>query len=357
MSIRETLDQNKNSIELALINFLKSKLNIQSDVDEKVLTKISSVMAKEIPFSSYLELGYALDEFDEDDINSEASEDATDKIFKILGKNKLRVSNALNKFREEQQKNSGEAKLVGEIIKYISALRETTRIRFFSSEALNEDNSPSYHYTARVPASLIEKIVEWLSERNMSHFVNDSDEMVIECGDRDSLYAFDKYLMKTIQQEHLMVDFKISEGKKRPQDMTSYDLARTVKPRFDQTQMPKSGAFDKDTKGAIRKKNPNDRRAMKHKNRAYETAEKPVLDEAVMGMTGVPSINRLQMLAGVPVMPVQSSEPTEKAKLQTEAYLVALDHLAVIRELLGEMTEYEHDEICESIETILSDLK
>jgi len=359
MSIKETLDSNKNSIELALVNFLKSQIKNTDKIDESALLKMGATIVKEIPFASYLELGYALDEFDEKNPNSDITMNSIPKMHKILIKNKRNIVNSLVKGKEEDDKLKTIEPFVDLIIKYISQVRESIKISFYSKTNLNEMNQPKYHYTAIMPKEIMEKITNWLDEQGINHFITEMNEFVVECNTRDSLYAFDKFLSRTIERENFMVDFKISEAKKRPQDMTNLDLARLKKPRLDPSTLPKMGAFDKDIKGQIKKKNPADRRAMKHKGKVYATEEKFVLDEAVLGMTGIPFISRLQTLAGLET--TEMSDPVVEndndVADDSDEFLEIMQELDTIERYVYDLTPTEISQVISRMMGIIESLK
>lgn len=354
MSINETLDENKNSIELALVNFLKNGMNDIS-IEESVLLKIGATLVTEIPFAQYLEMGYALDEFEEKNSNSNQSKNAIIKINKIINNHKTSLINSLTKLKEKNAFIKYE-EFLNKLIEKIIGVKESIVVYFYDSSVLNEMQQPKYHYTAVMPKELVEKIIEWLEKKGITHFTTETNEFVVECGTRDELYAFDKFLSRSIEKEHYMVDFKISEAKnKSPTGVTSYDLARTVKPRFDQTQTPKAGAFDKDTKTQLKKKNPNDRRAMKHKGKIYANEEKFVLDESVLGMTNIPTISRLQALAGVPQTDESQSiaENEEKFDGTYELELI-MNQLEEIESEINGLTPSQMQQVIERMVSIVN---
>jgi hypothetical protein len=308
MSIKETLEQNNNSIELSLVNFLFDRFGIKSDMAEsKSLTELGSILVKSIPFNEYLELSYALDEYSPAKLNDEETEN---RIVKILVKHKHNIVAALRK-ETNFEKLQPVKDLVNKLMGRLKTMNETIKIMYLHG-FLTEDEAKKFHYTANISKSVLEGVMKWLEERKVPHYMNEQEELVVECDTRDTLYAFDKFLSKTVEGTRTMFDSeerrkKTTEAKKRPQDMTAFDLARMKKPRLDPNTLPKSGAFAKDTKAMLKKADPHDRRAVKHKNKTYESEEKFILDEAILGMTQMPSIMRLQALAGVPA--VESVEP------------------------------------------------
>ena len=363
MVLRETLEQNKNSIELALVNFLKNHFKVDGSADENTLKKLGAEIVKKIPFTDYLEVGYALDDYDHTKPEDEKTKKGRMRLLNILTKHKRQIVEYLRKQANHNDKLKSVDDFAYILSNRINDLRESILLSFYPKDVLDESNKPKYHYNAVVPKDIVETIKKWLSEKNIVHYINDNDELVVECGDRDSLYSFDKFLARTVEGQRAMIDSQnMKEAKKRPQDMTSYDLAKMNKPRIDPNKLPKSGAFDKDTKKQLRKTDPMDRRTLKHKGKVYESEEKFILDESVLGMTQMPSILRLQALAGVqnsdstpPIPPPLVIE--DGSESITEAYQAALDHLAVVRELLPEMTMKEYKNLINSIENMINETK
>lgn len=309
--IKETLEQNNNSIELSLVNFLFDKFGLESKkYEEKDLTELGSSLVKNIPFNEYLELSYALDDYTPSELNNIETEN---RIVKILIKYKHSIVSNLRK-EIELDKFQGLKDILKKILERLKVMNETVTINYLQG-FLTEDEAKKFHYTASISKSVLENVMKWLEERKVAHYMNEREELVVECDTRDTLYAFDKFLSKTVEGTRTMFDSeerrkKTTEAKKRPQDMTAFDLARMKKPRLDPNTLPKSGAFAKDTKAMLRKTDPQDRRTVKHKGRTYESEEKFLLDESVLGMTQMPSIMRLQALAGVPA--VESNQSLEE---------------------------------------------
>lgn len=357
MSIKETLDANKNSIELALVNFLKSQIKNTDNIDESALLKLGANIVKEIPFASYLELGYALDEFDEKNPNSDVTISSIPKMHKILIKNKRNIINSLVKAAEDDEKLVKIKPFVDSIIKYLAQVRESIKISFYNKQNLNEMNQPKYHYTAIIPKAIMEKITGWLKEQGINHYMTEKDEFVVECDTRDKLYSFDKFLSRTMEKENFMVDYKMSEAAKKPQDLTNLDLARMKKPRMDPASMPKSGAFAKDTVNQIKKKNPTDRRAVKHKGKMYATEEKFVLDEAIMGMTQMPFITRLQSLAGLEPTDIQNPVVENDMMDYSDEFEEIMQNLDVIERWVYDLSSDEQSQVITRMMGIVDSLR
>lgn len=266
--LKETLDQNQNSIELALVNFLLVGQNVSEKPEPKFLKKLGSQITTAVPFGDYLELGYALDEFDHEDPTGEKSKKAA-------------------------------ARIKGVLKRHQSSIQEEV------TDALEQDSAMS----------------------TRKDFVN----KVVGSALREAKGA------KSSDRENL-------------------EIARQAKPRWDPKQTPKAGTFDKDTKKMIKRKDPMDRKTIKHKGKVYESVEE-FLKEGVLGMTQVPALTRLRGLAGLEDEPVAQDKTPSPVEGQTEAYAQAMDYLALIQELMPHMTVQEFKDLMSSIRVMADELE
>lgn len=271
--VRETLEQNKNSIELALVNFLSTEANVSEKPEDNFMKKLGSEIASALPFSDYLELSYALDEYDQDKPQDEQSVKAAKRIKDIINRHKDGVETAI-------------------------------------SDAIKQNSSMATH----------------------KDFINK------------------------------ILGFDISEAKSK--DRENLEIARQAKPRWDPKQTPKAGTFDKDTKKIIKRKDPMDRKTIKHKGKVYESVEE-FLKENVMGMAQVPALSQLRSLAGLgdaasgescSTSELQYSDPSP-VEGQTEAYAQAMDYLALIQELMPHMTVQEFKDFLNSVRIMVDELE
>ncbi len=123
--LEETLEENKNSIELSLINFLMYIFKISDYVDEKKKIILGSKILKDINFNDYFSLGLLLDEIDFKNFNKNQKE--ISEIKKILSKYKNTIIEKLNELLLEPEFKLIEnflEKLINNLTKITESLRD-----------------------------------------------------------------------------------------------------------------------------------------------------------------------------------------------------------------------------------------
>ena len=447
--LNEKLEQNKNSIELALTNFILQQYGITEQFDDEFKKILGVEITTVMPFSDYLELGYALDKFDQEVPDDEASQEGAKIINDLLQKHRNDIVNNLEEQKEENTKFKPRVQFIDKLIGLLNGIKERFNVGIFVDQA-HSNLTETFNYSTVIPEDMFESVKKWLETEEIPFTLGDNNEIVVECGDRETVYHVDRYLTRTLNERNKMMDrniymeneeketwaftsdhikpekgpkrflmakgstkeeatsrawdissaarsfgggkglapgFKIwkvgdgnllevagpsfvesaeekayenevAEAKKRPQDMDAYDLAKMSKPRFDPTQQPKAGAFTKDTKAMMKRKDPHDRKTMKHKGKMFESKE---LKEQVMGMTPMPTIMRMRALAGIegnsPVNEMEGMEPEITVPTQSESYMAILDHLAAIQALLPGITLSEYQEFIASIEAMTDEFE
>lgn len=197
----------------------------------------------------------------------------------------------------------------------------------------------------KIPFNKVLKLLEKNMHSIENEFINEYDKKFE--GIKDKVR---KILLKILPKSKELKN-TIKENKK----LSSYELAKLSKPRIPTTGLPKAGAFDKDTKNILKRKDPYDRKVTKHKGKIM--MEKDILEEGVLGFTAMPALMRMQSLAGIETTPkTKEIHQIEKPILEnTPEYEKILSLLAQIDELLPHLKVFEFEEFKEKVEELLKD--
>jgi hypothetical protein len=206
--INETLEQNQNSIELALTNFLLYRYNIKEELDDGFKKLLGVEITSVMDFSDYLELSYALDKFDAEVPTDPKSAEGEKIIIDLLGKYNQEIVANLEEQKEENPKFKTRKDLISNLVQSLQGVQESFTIGIFVNDSAKELNE-SFNYSTVIPEDVYESVKKWLESESIPFSIGEDNELVVECGDRETVYHVDRFLTRTLNGRNTVMDRNI----------------------------------------------------------------------------------------------------------------------------------------------------
>lgn len=194
-NLKETLEQNRNSLELALMNFLLRYFFISDYIDNTLKTILGSKILSNFDFKDYFSLGLLLDKIDINKFNKESKESID--IINIIRKYKNDIVEIVENLKFENKFKTID-KILDKIKKYVSEINESRKNKDSSYEL-------SKIYKPKIDTSKLGKQGPFKKDTKGAKIRKDPYDRKFSKNKKDYLKKIDEFLISQIEKEDLLV--------------------------------------------------------------------------------------------------------------------------------------------------------